>query len=402
MMHGSRHDALILFGSLALLFGMALPAGPLAAQQPTVRTVTLESTELDQTREIMIFEPLNYARDEFAYYDVLYVFDAQTRMFFDYASSIANLLDGGQRGFIVVGIRATSILDELYGRNHDLLPSDTDVNLGPKSGGNAEKFLAYVRNEVVPYVESNYRVLPHRTAIGHSLSASFLVWTMLNETELFDNYIAVDPNLAFDDQRLVRGLRAFDSEQFETPVLFYMSHADANRYVPSWRAANYEANLLLLDTLANDHFQVQIEQYPDETHMSSFVPSVNSAMRTYLQEIRPEQVRDLSEEQYEVTFRVHVPDPDADIWISGNQESLGGWGPDRLKLERVSPLVREITVSVRDHVELRLFGGGEGDSPAWIVMGEPGPWGVPRTNRRRMIRPEDGAVYEFEVQRTPN
>ena len=51
-----------------------------------------------------------------------------------------------------------------------------------KAGGNAEVFLAYVKNEVVPFIESNYRTLPERTAIGHSLGASFLIYTMVNFT----------------------------------------------------------------------------------------------------------------------------------------------------------------------------------------------------------------------------
>ncbi|MDX1747757.1 MAG: alpha/beta hydrolase-fold protein, partial [Halobacteriales archaeon] len=377
------------------LLGLILLTAPVEAQWPDVRTVTMESTELDQTREIMIFEPINYTRDEYAYYDVLYVFDAADRVLFDYAGSVANLLEGDHRGVIVVGIRALVDEENMYFRNNDLLPSDTDWNL-PGDGGNAEGFLAFIRDEVVPYVESNYRVLDHRTAIGHSLSASFLVWAMLNEPDLFDNTIGVDPNLAFDEQRLVRGLREFDSTQFETPRLFYLSHAMSNRTNARWRAANYAAANLLLDTLANDAFRVVVEQYPDEGHRSSYVPSVNSAMRTYLEEIRPHQVADLSDEEYEVTFRVEVADESDDVWIAGNQQSLGGWDSDRLKMQRAAPRVRELTVSVRDHVVVNFY-GEEGDSPLWIVLGEPQPWGVPRGNRNRMIRPEEGAVYEFEV-----
>ena len=388
----SRRAASPTTGLLFALLGLLLTTGPVAAQWPTVRTVTIESTELGQTREIMIFEPINYPEDEYAYYDVLYVFDAADRRLFDYASSVGNLLEGDHRGFIVVGIRALLDYDNLYFRNNDLLPSDTDVNVGP-SGGNAERFLAFVKNEVAPYVESNYRVLDHRTAIGHSYSASFLVWAMLEEPELFDNWIGVDPNLAYDDQRLVRGLREFDAEQFETPRLFYMSHARTNRLNPRWRAANYAAANLLLDTLSNENFRVEIEQYPQEGHQSSYVPSVHSALRTYLEEIRPEQAAVLSDEEYEITFRVQVPSEDDEIWISGNQESLGA-GADRRKLERVAPRVRELTVTVRDHVVVRFW---EGDSPAWLVTGEPTLFGVPRSNMRRMIRPEDGAVYEFEI-----
>jgi len=377
---------------LGLLLATVL-ASPLAAQES--RTVTIESSELGQTREIVIHEPLGYGQEDFAYYDVLYVFDAQMPALMNYASAVANLSDG-LRGFIVVGILATMLEEEMYYRNHDLLPSDTEWNLGPRSGGNAEAFLRYVKNEVIPYVESNYRVLPQKTAIGHSLSASFLIYAMLQDPDLFDNYIAVSPNLEYDNQRLVRGLRAFDSDRVDGPMLFYMSHADEGEDWPSWQKANDAAYPLLKDSLANENFRVVTESYPEFTHMSGYMPSVSSALRTFVGEVRPAQLRELSEEQYEVTFRVRVPDEKDDIWITGNQESLGHWESDQIKMERISPLVRAITLSVRDFVEVKFF-GDEGASQAWIAIGEPESWGVPKSSWPMMIRPEEGATYEFEV-----
>lgn len=70
-------------------------------------------------------------------------------------------------------------------------------------------FLSYVKKEVVPYIESNYRTLNHRTAVGY-LSASFIVYAMLNETNLIDNYIAISPNFSFDKERLVADIKQFD------------------------------------------------------------------------------------------------------------------------------------------------------------------------------------------------
>jgi predicted alpha/beta superfamily hydrolase len=384
---------------LASLLGVLMVVGPLEAQYATVRNVTIESEELDQTREILIYEPMNYEENgEFVWYDVMYVFDAHDRALFDYASAVGSLARGDHRGFVVVGIQATMIEEEGYYRNHDLLPSDTEWNLGPTSGGNAEAFLRYVQNEVVPYVESNYRVLPTRTAVGHSLSASFLIWAMLHDADLFDNWIAISPNVEYDDHRLVNGLRDFDSGQYETPRLFYLSHADESRTWPGWREANYETYSLLLDSLTTDNFRVEVEQYPEEDHRSGFMPSLNSAMRTLLDEIRPLQVAARSDETYDVTFRLHVPDETDEVWISGNQASLGDGAPDQVRMERASPLVREITLPVRDHVEVSFFRDA-GAARAGIVMGEPQEWGVPWSTFPMMLRPEAGAVYEFEVER---
>ena len=151
--------------------------------------------------------------------------------------------------------------------------------------------------------------------------------------------------------------------------------------------------------------------------MSGFLPSVRSALDTYFTDVWPEQAAELSEETYEVTIRVEVPDEADEIWISGNQPSLGDWATDELRMARVAPRVREITVPVHDHVEVRFYrttsegsnggeagsdavdGGTAGEDPmqARIQVGEPQSWGIPWTSYPRMLRPEEGGVYEFTV-----
>ncbi|WP_445385860.1 alpha/beta hydrolase-fold protein [Robiginitalea sp. IMCC44478] len=364
--------------------------GSLTAQRSAVKEVSIESAELNQTRDLLIFTPINYDHSEYYYYNVIYVFDAHDRPLYDYVTSVSHLLREGQRGFIVVGIKATYIKELMYGRNHDLLPSDTERNLGPKSGGNAEAFLAYVKNEVVPYVESNYRVLPHRTGVGHSLSASFLIYSMLNEPDLFDNFIAVSPNLADDDQRLVKDLDNFDSAQFNSLHYLYMNHADDYINYPGWGAANDKAYPILKNKLANENFKVVTEQFPDESHMSGYMPAVKSALSTLIDSVLPVQNKQLSENTYELTFRVKVPDDNDVVYITGNQESLGNWEPGLVRMERVSPLEREITVKVQDPVEVK-FTRGSWESEAWINIGDG------RTTFPMIIRPEASAEYSFEI-----
>lgn len=361
------------------------------AFESKVEEFIIKSTELNQTRQVLVYTPAGYEQSQFAYYNVIYVFDAQDRALFDAANGIAHLMTEGSQDFIVVGIKATWIEEQMYARNHDLLPSDTKRNMGPKSGGNAEVFLAYVKNEVVPYIESNYRTLPNRIAVGHSLSASFVIYSMLNAPELFDNYIAISPNLADDDQRLVKGLENFDSGQFNETKFFYMSHANEHKYWPSWKPANENADRIIRNSLITDQFRAVIEEYPEEDHRTGFVPAITSAMRTYLDSIQPKQEMELSKEEYEMTFRIKVLKEDDEIYITGNQESLGNWKPDQVRMQKTSPLEREVTLQVQDPVQVQ-FTQGDWESQAWIKIGENG-W----STRKLVIRPKDGSEHLFEV-----
>lgn len=378
--------------SIALVFFLM---ASMMAQYSKVEDITIESTELNQTREIMVHTPLGYNENDYAYYNVIYVFDAQNRRFFDYVSSLAMLSKEAGQGFIVVGIKATTITEKengetkyTYFRNMDLLPRDTEF-FGGRYKGNSEAFLAYVKNEVVPYVEANYRVLPGKMAVGHSLSASFLIYSLLNEPDLFDSYIAVSPNVDYDNERLVKGLRDFETENLSSTKYLYVSHGDEGESF-GWQEANEHAYALLKDTLHSDKLKVTVENYPEENHGSNFIYSVSSAMRTYLETIRPKWNKEFSEEKYEVTFRLKVLNEEDEIYLAGNQISLGDWNSDQIKMKKISPLIREITLNVRDHVEVVFF--RDGKSQAWIKYGEGG-----RSTYPMMIRPKEGAEYVFEV-----
>lgn len=375
--------------------GLLLFSTTAFAQPSMVKTVTIESKELNQSREIMIYTPMGYEEFKHNFYNVIYVFDAQNREFFDFVSSYTNLSKDKGQGTLVVGIKATLITETdengnmklIHGRNQDFVPSDSKLWGGM---GKAEKFLAYVKNEVVPYVESNYRTLPGRTGVGHSLGASFMVYALTEAPEVFNNYIAVTPNLAYDDQRLVKKLRNFNTENLSTPKYLYLSHADEFKTWKSWGPANKAADALVQDTLASENFFVTVENYPEQTHMGVFIPSAMTAMDTYLTTIKPKWDKDLSEETYEVTFRVTVMDEEDDVFIFGNQESLANWENGQIKMNKVSPLVREISLPVQDHVVLSFSTDGKTD--AWIKTGP-----MARTKGGLMMRPVAGATYEFEL-----
>ena len=133
-----------------------------------------------------------------------------------------------------------------------------------------------------------------------------------------------------------------------------------------------------------------------EGHRSGFIPGITSAMRTYLDSIQPLQEMELSREKYEVTFRIKVLEEEDEVFITGNQEPLGNWEPGQVRMKKVAPLEREVTLRVQDPVMVK-FTRGAWESQAWIKVGQSG-W----STRNLVVRPEDGTEYLFEVHAYKN
>lgn len=104
-------------------------------------------------------------------------------------------------------------------RARDYTPSHMATGgYGPQhqrfSGGGAD-FRSFLAEELIPFVERNYRTTGRPTLVGHSYGGLFGTWTAFTEPELFSHYLLVSPSLLYDDRMI------FDVEEH-----FAESHDD--------------------------------------------------------------------------------------------------------------------------------------------------------------------------------
>jgi len=56
----------------------------------------------------------------------------------------------------------------------------------------------------MPHIDSVYRTAPYKIFMGHSLGGLTVINTFLHHTSMFNAYIATDPSMFWDDQKLLR------------------------------------------------------------------------------------------------------------------------------------------------------------------------------------------------------
>ena len=132
---------------------------------------------LNENREVQIALPETYGRTTILY-PVLFLLDGSSHLL--HASATARFLASARNRIpemIVVAIPNTN-------RNRDMTP-----------GPGAATFQRVLAEELIPWVQRNLRAAPERILVGHSLSASFAVHTLLNRPDLFDAYVAASAPL---------------------------------------------------------------------------------------------------------------------------------------------------------------------------------------------------------------
>lgn len=154
--------------------------------------VSLTSDVLGEDRTILVYLPDSYWASDLKY-PVLYLLDGGTH--FLHASGITQFLSAAGRMPQTIVIAITNV-----DRSRDFSPTHVD-NI-PTSGG-AEKFIAFLKKELIPFVDRNYRTSSYRMLAGHSFGGTFATYALLEEPSLFKGYIAISPYLMFDDEMVV-------------------------------------------------------------------------------------------------------------------------------------------------------------------------------------------------------
>jgi predicted alpha/beta superfamily hydrolase len=260
-----------------ILFALAPVCGSLFAQMPAgivapptsgadridlveianTRTMGLHSSIVGQEYTLNINLPANYGKSTDSY-SVLYLLDGQWD--FPLVSAIygEQYFDGFIPGVITVGITwggDNPDYDKLRAR--DFTPSSPD---GSARWGNAAKFLAFIKGELIPFIDSKYRTIKkERTLMGSSLGGLFALYTMFNDTELFNRYVLTSPAFLWDNGTLFSYEKEYAEKRSAIPVRLFMGIGGLepgvtvfeSQLVNHFRAAKYKG--LQLETLIMDN-----------------------------------------------------------------------------------------------------------------------------------------------------
>lgn len=189
------------------LWGLLLPilsvqASGVDKAMPLVigETFTIDSKILSETRRINVYLPPAYAESPGARLPVLYMPDGGIAEDFLHVAGLVQVSagNGTMRPFLLVGVENTQRRRDMTGPTE----SEEDKKIAPRVGG-SDAFRRFFRDELMPQVKGRYRTTGETAIVGESLAGLFVLETFLLEPDLFDTYIAFDPSLWWNNQKLV-------------------------------------------------------------------------------------------------------------------------------------------------------------------------------------------------------
>ena len=204
---------------LSLLF--IVPASRLTAQEQDApitvgRQFVIKSRELDQDRTIWLYLPDSYDDGDQAY-PVMYMTDARTH-FFHFAGIVDFLAQVNRMPEMII-VAVTNI-----DRTYDLTPtvSAEEAETYGNTGG-ADRFIMFFRDELIPYIEKNYRAQPYRIHVGHSLGGLFVGHSFISDPNIFDAYVSISPTFWWNNDSPITRMDELLSDFPLKNKIFYLT-----------------------------------------------------------------------------------------------------------------------------------------------------------------------------------
>lgn len=172
----------------------------------------LNSKETNSSFTLHIYLPPTYT-DTQKIYPLMIINDASLSMglaqgTFDCLTMLQEIPEA-----IVVGITYpfNSNLEVARNRFRDMTPTYSE---GYEPSGKANSYIAFLKNELFPYIVDNYRVdTTDKCFYGHSLGGLLGAHILIDQPDLFNRYIFGSPSLWWDNFEVVKRLSTKSSLQ---------------------------------------------------------------------------------------------------------------------------------------------------------------------------------------------
>ncbi|WP_171033048.1 alpha/beta hydrolase [Qipengyuania marisflavi] len=196
------NNAMIAVGAL-MLAAPALGQSSLGEPVTIGTTYTIPSAVLGGERRITVRLPLGYVEQPEMRFPVVYVIDGGPEQDFPHIAGIVQSRDMNYSfgRFILVGVETVNRRAEISPPVRADALADYTESLGATPGGAAE-FRRFLAQDVKPWVEQAYRTSGQDAVMGESLAGLFIIETLFEQPDLFDDWIAVSPSLWWDNMKL--------------------------------------------------------------------------------------------------------------------------------------------------------------------------------------------------------
>jgi predicted alpha/beta superfamily hydrolase len=285
-----------MFGAALFIFGAGCATKPEQQPAPVApppdtaikigEKFSLQSKILKERRNYWVYLPESYHNKTFApkRYPVLYILDGDAH--FHTASGLARYMSINGN-FQMPEVIVVAILNTQ--RTRDLTPSHSLKTTKGKdeptlaSSGGGEKFLDFIRDELIPEIEGKYRTAPYRILVGHSFGGLFAMNALFRRPEIFQAYISIDPSLWWDDQLLLRRAKSMLEKTNDFRGSVYVTLANNHPSTEDWDAELADKAVRdlaeTLKTNSSDAFRIALQYYDSEEHVSVALISLYHGLR---------------------------------------------------------------------------------------------------------------------------
>ncbi len=227
----------------------------------TFKSVEL-SGELNSERTLKIYVPESYKQDSSRVYPLAIVLDAEYLFDVYVANSKLFALKDKAPEQIVVGI---------YQNQKNERKTDCEVSLNSMLTQSSSKFYKFIKNELLNHIENNYRISPFKTIVGNTITANFSNYFLVEQNQIFNAYININPSYAQDIGDLFRGkVPSLDSNTY-----YYLN---SGNYNSEKKDKAIETVYYTLKNFENENFKYKYDKFDNSTKVSSIGQSISGAL----------------------------------------------------------------------------------------------------------------------------
>lgn len=221
---------------ILFLSGEAIGQNLAPADMLKVKGHYIHSAINGKTYQLFVSLPDKYSPKDTTHYPVFYFLDGYYSFPLIYSTKLALGLGGQIENVIIVSI-ADSILNTptwFASRWSDYTPSHSAVDdsstaaemrlpQGSLKSGGASAFLNTLRNQIIPYIDNQYKTTNDRGIAGHSIGGLFSAYCLMTAPDLFRRYGINSPSLWWDNRKLFDMEKSFSEKNMILDAQVFMS-----------------------------------------------------------------------------------------------------------------------------------------------------------------------------------